>query len=78
MCSHIELNAIISCMIGKVKVHGVTGKEICGARRAKAMPRYARLPASVYVLLLKFQLLRRRKLLSSIRSKHSWRSAVVY
>ena len=30
-------------------MHGGTGKEICGARRAKAMPRHARAPASVYV-----------------------------
>ena len=51
MLLNIEQNAIISWLIGKVKVHGGTGKEICGARRAKAMPRRAmraRLQAYTY------------------------------
>ena len=67
--------AIISWLIGKVKVHGGTGKEICGARRTKAMPRHACAPASVYVYLRNFQLLRGRKRRSCIRSKYSRRSA---
>ena len=54
-----------------------TGKEIRGARRAKAMPRHARAPASVYVLLRNFQLLRGRKRRSCIRSKYSRQSAVI-
>ena len=80
MLLNIEQNAIIdSWLIGKVKVHGAQERKYAvRVGQRLYMPRHARAPASVYVLLHNFQLLRGRKRRSCIRSKYSRQSAVIY